>query len=127
MIPPRGYVLAYFQEKLVFEPYEIKEDTISFESCELLSKETPRECHFFDQDREYRLIRRDFQKDFIEKVYTREEEKDMDPDLVFVEDVMVKREYPALKMLRIINRYRYSDNDILILKNYRISFEETFI
>lgn len=123
MIPPRGYVLAYFKEKLVFEPYEIKGEAIDFESCGLLSQETPRECHFFDQDREYRLVRRDFQKDYIEKVYTREEEEGMDPDLVFMEDVMVKPEYPLLKKLRIINRYTYSPNDTLILKNYRISYE----
>lgn len=120
-IPPKGFVMAYFRDKLVFEPYEVKGEELSFESAGLLLHETPRECHFFDEDAEYRLVRRDFQQDYIERVFTREEEELMDPDLVFVEEVMVREEYPEPQTLRVVNRYEYSDNDTLVLKNYRIA------
>ena len=49
----------------------------------------------------------------------------MDPDLLFSEDVLVKKEYAALRgipeKLRVISRYRYSENDTLVLDLYRIS------
>ena len=52
------------------------------------------------------------------------EEQSMDPDLIFVEEVLVKPQYtetgriPAT--LTIINRYRYSEYDTIVLEDYRI-------
>ena len=48
----------------------------------------------------------------------------MDPDLVFVEEVLIKPEYTDTgklsQKLVITNRYRYSECDTLMLDNYRI-------
>ena len=49
----------------------------------------------------------------------------MEPDLLFTEEVLVKKEYTDIpgipEKLRVINRYRYSENDTLVLKDYRIA------
>ena len=125
--PVRGYILAYYPDTLVFEPYILQGDCPVFEGWEALRGVTPRECHLFDDSREVRTINRDSAGDRLEIVLTQEEERGMDPDLIFVEDVLVKPQYAAggghPKTLRIINRYRYSEYDTLTLDNYRISSE----
>lgn len=55
---------------------------------------------------------------------TRDEEREMDPDLLFEEEVLVKPQYADTgrlpRKLTVINRYRYSEYDTLTLDNYRI-------
>lgn len=84
-----------------------------------------RECHLFDADREYRMIWRESQGDSIELVLSREDEKQMDPDLLYTQRVLVQEQFSKEKDLPdhlvIVNRYEYSENDALMLKNYRIS------
>ena len=84
------------------------------------------ECHLFDEEREYRMIRREQRGDRVEVVLTRAEEEGMDPDLLYEEEPLVREEYARRaglpKRLRIINRYAYSRNDTLVLVNYRIAF-----
>ncbi|MBQ9526437.1 MAG: hypothetical protein IJR68_02405 [Fretibacterium sp.] len=125
--PARGYILAYYPDTLVFEPYILQGDCPVFEGWEALRGAKPRECHLFDDSREVRIINRESAKDRLEIVLTREEERGMDPDLIFVEDVLVKPQYAGgggrPKTLKIINRYRYSAFDTLTLDNYRISCE----
>ncbi len=124
-LPKKGYVMAYFQDALVFEPYEVKGGRIVCGCSERLEKELPRECHFFDADREYRMLLREARGDIIETVLTKEEEEEMDPDLLFRDEGLVREEFsskPGMpEKLCVINRYVFSENDTLILKSYRIS------
>lgn len=124
--PRKGFLLAYFKGAMVFEPYSIRDGILSFDGCEAFRDETPRECHLFDENTEYRMIQREARNDRIELVLTREEEEGMDPDLLFEEEVLVKKEYAREgthpERLRIVSRYRYTENDSLALKNYRISY-----
>ena len=123
--PARGYILAYYPERLVFEPYVLREGVPVFEGCEALREAVPQECHLFDDNREVRIIRRESVGDTLELILTEEEERGMDPDLIFPEEVLVKPEYTATGRLpgklKIINRYRYTEYDTLTLDNYRIS------
>lgn len=120
-LPQKGYVLGYFSSELVFKPYYIENGTLIFDGSDILIRETPREIHFFDDKKEYRLIKREFRKDIIEKYYTSDEEKEIGPDLLFVEEVLVDERFSGPEKLKIINRYEYSQNDTLVLKSYRIS------
>lgn len=124
-MPKKGFVLACFKDKTVFAPYEVRGEELLFEGKELFDTETPDECHFFDSDKEYRLVKREARGDFIERLLSKDEEAEMPADLLFAEDVLVKREYagiPGLQgKIRVINRYRYSENDTLVLKDYRIA------
>lgn len=124
-IPPKGLVMAYFKDKLVFSSYEVTKDGLNLTDQALFDSETPYECHFFDEDTEYRMVQRESRGDFIHRVLIGEEEDAMVPDLIFTEDVLVKEEYASLpgmpRKLRIINRYRYSENDTLTLQDYRIA------
>lgn len=124
-LPKKGLVMAYFREKLLFSPYEVEDGKLKLPEQELFEKEEPYECHFFDDEKEYRLIKRSARKDVIERILTSEEEKAMPGDLLFAEDVLVKTEYaksPGIpEKLRVINRYRYSENDTLVLKDYRMA------
>ena len=124
-LPPKGIMLLYFKKQLVFEPYEVKNGELVYDSTENLSEEILHECHFFDENIEYRLIRREERGDAIETILTAEEEAHMDPDLLYVEETLVKNEYlknvDIPKKLVIVSHYHYSNNDTLELKNYRIA------
>ena len=127
--PAKGYILACYPDVLVFEPYVLKDGEPVFEGCKAHQGEVPRECHLFDEEKEYRLIYRESAGDWIEQLLTRAEEREMDPDLLFEEEVLVKPQYADTgrlpKTLTITNRYRYSECDTLTLDNYRISFRLT--
>lgn len=124
-IPKKGLVMAYFRNELLFLPYEVTGDELKMQGKTLFDKEMPYECHFFNKDREYRLIRRESRNDVIERILTKDEEEELEPDLLFPEDVLVKKEYTDIpgipEKLRVINRYRYSENDTLVLEDYRIA------
>ena len=129
-LPPKGIMLLYFKKQLVFEPYEVKNGKLIYDGAEHLSEKIPIECHFFDKNTEYRLIRRESRGDVIEIVLTAEEEAHIDSDLLYVEETLIKDEYKKNddlpEKLTIISRYRYSDNDTLELKNYRIAIPESY-
>ena len=63
--------------------------------------------------------------DRVEVILTRQEEESMGPELLYEEEVLVRDEYagkPGLPdRLKIVNRYMYTANDTLVLKNYRIA------
>lgn len=126
--PPRGFVIACLKDQLVFAPYEIRNGVFSAEGWEFPDFTTAEECHFFDDSREYRRIFRSARRDLIETVLTAQEEKCMDPDLIYREEVLVKPDYaekPGLpSKLTITNRYRYSEHDTIVLEDYRISCSE---
>ena len=92
---------------------------------EALKDRTPGEYHLFDADTEYRMIRRESSGDSIELMLTRDEEKLMDPNLLYTQKVLVQEQFSKEKdmpeRLVVVNRYAYSENDTLVLKNYRIS------
>ena len=125
MAPQKGYLLAYFRDALVFEPYAIENGRLVFPECEVYQEMAPKECHLFDENTEYRMIFREARDDRVEVILTRQEEETMDPNLIYEEEVLVKNEYSGKagipKSLKVINRYMYTENDTLVLKNYRIA------
>ena len=124
-LPSSGYLIAQLESRLLFEPYKVKDRKLFFHGSELIEKETIKECHFFNRDREYRLIFRESRGDFIESVLTAEEEQKMNPDLIYEQEMMIKKEYACCKdlpeKLLVINRYFFTENDTLALLDYRIS------
>lgn len=72
------------------------------------------------------IIFRSARKDIIETVLTAKEEESMEPDLIYTEEVLVKPTYAEIEglpsKLKIINRYRYSEQDTIVLEDYRISY-----
>ena len=127
LAPKKGCILAYFRDALLFAPYEICNGRLLCEVFDKYPPETLTECHLFDRDREYRVVRRESRQDCIRLVLTQEEEATMDPDLLYTQVIPVREEYARKgncpDHLTIINRYDYSGNDTLVLKNYRISCE----
>ena len=124
-LPEAGYVIAQLRSALLFEAYTVKDGKLLFQGSECLEKEPVKECHFFTRDREYRLVARGSRGDFIERVLTAEEEQAMDPDLLYEQEMLVKKEYTCRgdlpEKLLVMNRYRFTENDTLALKDYRIS------
>ena len=125
LLPAQGFLLAYFPFALLFTPYEIREGQVYYPQAQRFAQETPSECHFFDKDTDVHIVRRQSRGDLCIVRLTAQEEQQMDPDLLYTEDVLVREEYSRQKgypqKLRIINRYQYSENDMLVLKNARIS------
>ena len=95
-IPPKGLMMAYFKKKLYFSPYEVAGGELRLSGQALDENEEPYECHFFDEKTEYRQVKRAARRDVIERILTEEEETEMPRDLLFVEDVLVKKEYAEL-------------------------------
>ena len=123
--PAKGFMLAYFRKQLVFTRYEKKGEEIVFDGQQALRDEAPWECHLFDEDTEYRSVARQSRGDRVESVLTAREEAEMDPDLLYAENVLIRDEYrqggAMPERLTVVSRYRYSDSDTLLLKNYRLS------
>ena len=122
--PSVGFVIACLKNQLIFAPYKIQDGVLEVEGWNNPDFTEAEECHFFDNIREYRRIYRSARRDVIETVLTAREEQDMDPDLIFVEEVLVKPQYIESgripTTLTIINRYRYSEYDTIVLEDYRI-------
>lgn len=125
-IPGSGYVFACFRDKIVFEQYEITDGRLISESMDIFEREDPKECHFFNAQEDLHIIYRESRGDTVSVLLTEDEEKNMEPDLLFTEEVLVRKEFSAKagipEKLRIVNRYRYSENDTLVLRNYRICY-----
>ena len=123
--PERGFILACFRARPVFGRYERRNGEIVFEGWEAFREETPQECHLFDADTEYRMVVRQARGDRIELVLTAREEETMEPDLLYTENVLIREEYRQAGTvpgtIAVINRYQYSADDTLVLKNYRLS------
>ena len=128
IIPLEGFCLLSFRDALVFEPYELRDGQPHFAGCERLKQEMPYDCHFFDREKDCHMVFRESRGDFCVTVLTAEEEKVMDPDLIYVEKQLIREEYAAREgfpsRLSVISRYRYSEFDTLLLENYRLSYEE---
>lgn len=128
LAPQSGLLLAYLNRELLFVPYEVKGGELLFEGSERYLDAHPHECHLFDADTEYRMVRRSSRGDAIEVVLTRQEEDAMDEDLLLAEEPLVRDEYASDSSIpariRIVNRYAYTENDTLVLTNYRISLPE---
>lgn len=124
--PAVGFVIACLKDRLVFSPYEIRDGVFIAEYWDDPDFTTAKEMYFFDKDREYRRIYRSARRDVLETVLTAEEEARMDPDLIYIDKVLVKPVYsnkPGMPSeLIIVNRYRYSENDTIVLDDYRISY-----
>ena len=124
LLPPTGYVIAELKSKLLFEPYAVENGQLRFRGSECLKTEPMIECHFFSLDREYRLIAREARGGLIERVLTAEEERAMDPDLLYEQEMQVKEEYARRgdlpEKLVVMNRYAFTENDTLTLQDYRI-------
>ena len=82
--------------------------------------------HCFDRNTEYRLLVTDDGDRLVEVVLDAEEEKTMEPDLLFVDEMLLRPEYRSdhvgIQKLKVMNRYRYTDFDTMTLDNYRISW-----
>lgn len=127
-VPRKGNLLAYFRDALVFEPYSVENGRLIFAGWEAWKDTAPVECHLFDGDREYRMVSREQWGDRVEMLLTRREEEAMDPDLLYEEEPLIREEYTGREgfpnRLKIVNRYSYSENDTLVLVNYRIALAD---
>lgn len=127
--PGKGFVIACLTEKLIFTSYEIRDDVFYAKDWDSPDFTRAEECHFFDEEKEYRIIYRSARKDRIETILTAKEEEVMEPDLIYTEEVLVKPTYAEKEglpsKLKIINRYRYSEHDTIVLEDYRISYPKS--
>ena len=105
-IPHKGFILATFESGVIFEPYEVKGDEIIFRSMKTLQEVIPTELHLFDQETEFRIVQRESRGDQIELLMTKEQELEMDSDLIYVEETFIKPEYSR----RSCNGYLFQRN-----------------
>ena len=125
--PAEGIILAYFPEKPVFEPYVIRGGQLIYDGCEEDRERNLLECHLFDRTKEYRTVFCESREERIESVLTAEEEDSMDPDLLYTEEQLVKDAYKKKGIpdrLKVVSRYRFSENDTLELCNYRLALPD---
>ena len=126
-IPREGLVLAEGREELVFAPYIYRAGKILLDGQDRSDLLEWDQCLLFSRDTEYRRVRRRARHDVIETVLTAEEEAAMDPELLYTEEVLVKPSYAGQRgipeTLIIVSRYRYSENDTLVLEDTRVAMK----
>lgn len=124
--PERGCLLAIFDDVVVFEPYRVLDGRLVYEGCEALADKMPIRCHLFDQDTEYRMVARASRGDCIEQVFSVRDEDGLDPDLLYVDTMLVQGRFvkPGVPdAIKVVNRYRYTDGDTLVLDTYRLGWQ----
>lgn len=111
--PVRGQMLAYTRRKVIFQPYEDKEEAV-----EALENEELLELHLFDGQKEYRCAAsrsRRFPSGVIEAVVDFPE---MDEQTVYREDVLLEDSEDEITVL---NHIAYSaENGMAYVDNYRL-------
>ena len=125
-IPAEGYLLAVFRDRVLLERYRKEADGLIFHGSDSLQSEELQRLHCFDRDTEYRLLAADDGDRLIEVVLDAEEEKAMEPDLLFEDEMLLRPEYctdrVGIRKLKVINLFRYTEFDTMTLDNYRITF-----
>ena len=123
--PGEGYLIAVFPDRVLVERYRKEEGGLSFPGSDALQGKELLRLHCFDMNTEYRLLVTDDGDRVIEVVLDAEEEKAMEPDLLFEDEMLLRPEYctdrVGIRKLKIVNRYRYTEFDTMTLDNYRIS------
>ena len=124
-IPAEGIMIAVFDDRTLVERYGKEAEGLSFPGTEQVGKKDLLRLHCFDPETEYRLIVTDDGERLIEVIMSAEEEKGMEPDLLFEDEMLLREEYcterVGIRKLKVINRYRYTQYDTMTLDNYRIS------
>ena len=124
-IPEDGFVIAVFNDHILVERYRKEAEGLSFPGAEQACGRELLRLHCFDRDTEYRMIVTDDGERLIEVILSAEEEKGMEPDLLFEDEMLLREEYcterVGIRKLKVINRYRYTEYDTMTLDNYRIS------
>ena len=125
-IPAEGYLIAVFKDRILFERYRKEAEGLCFPGAEESRAERLLRLHCFDRDTEYRLLVTDDGDRLVELVLDAGQEKAMEPDLLFEDEMLVRPEYRpeeiGIRKLKVVNRYRYTDFDTMTPDNYRISF-----
>ena len=112
--PERGMLYALYTDRMEYRPYE-REDLLMKEKD--LHKNLL-ELHLFDENKEYRFIkkrigelevvvcdeRKDYDDLYIEKIFTQEDEKEKN----------------HASCIEVVNYLVYDENDLLKIKNYRL-------
>lgn len=124
-IPEQGFLLAVFEDHILLERYRKGEEGLLFKDCEQYRSKALLRLHCFDRNTEYRLLVTDDGERLVEVVLDADEERAMEADLLFEDEMLLRPEYAAdrvgLRKLKVVNRYRYTDFDTMTLDNYRIS------
>ena len=124
-IPAEGIMIAVLENRILVERYGKEAEGLSFPGAEQVRDEALLRLHCFDPETEYRLIVTDDGERLIEVVLDAEEEKEMEPDLLFEDEMLLREEYcterVGIRKLKVVNRYRYTEYDTMTLENYRIS------
>ena len=125
-IPPKGYLLAYFSTGILFDAYQVRDNAICCEALNRFANDEMTECHLFSREAEFRAVFSQSLGKWLTSSHTSQQEQMMDPDLIYAQQALLKQTYASRndlpKQLIIINRYNYSANDTLVLKDYRISY-----
>lgn len=116
--PEKGMMYALYIDKVVYEPY-ISRPSITEEKGLL-------ELHLFDEEKEYRFIKRRNQKP-IEEVISDElvlgkkatKENSYEEEIFTLKDKMEKLE-DTTHRIKVVNYISYDENDLLTIENYRL-------
>lgn len=115
--PEKGMMYALYIDRVVYEPYT---SIPSIEEKDLL------EVHLFDEEKEYRFIKRRNQKP-IDEVISDElvlgkkatKENSYEEEIFTLKDKMEKLE-DTTHRIKVVNYISYDENDLLTIENYRL-------
>lgn len=110
--PNKGYLLTYGDNKVELYPYDLTKDKINFKE---------QTYHLFDEQKEYRRFYSNGK--LHEIIISSDEEKAMDKDLLYAEEIELEDIYKSntYNKIKIVNRYKYKNNNSLCLVNYRLA------
>lgn len=122
-IPDSGYILAFAYDITFFSKYKKENAKLLFDQSDRFVDVEYKNIHCFDEKTEYRLVSINNGNNIFEIQVFENEEQNMDDNLIFYDEMVIDDKYKdaGLDKIKIINRYKYSKYNTLVLDNYRLS------
>lgn len=122
-IPARGKILAYFQGRIYYASYH------GFQELEKALEEGEKtegkllELHCFNEKQEYRAVYSQLYRSYLESVvddsrYPVGEYEKLEEEIL-IEENWIKENRDSRK-IRVVNYFRYNEDDLLKLVDYRL-------
>lgn len=121
-IPANGYCMAVCYDGVFFGKYKIDGDNIITDALPATVSQF-KELRLFNKESEYRL--RYVSGNKYENIFDSDEEKNVDKDLIYIDEMLLKDIYKntsGLEKIIVVNRYKYTDYNTITLDNYRITY-----
>ena len=124
LAPKNGYCLVFLEDyTYIFDSYSIVNNKIKTKNHNFLNTKKISKLHLFDKEKEYRAIKSDGLQNIITNLFTKEEEKNINPLYLKTQEIYLDDDCAIdnKTKIKVINRFNFDENNCIFLENYRLA------